>query len=118
MGHNLDPISVKFLLCHEHFIFSFLLSILLLIDWLSILLAFLTNLMKLSIVINNYKCFLGSVLPPYCLLAVLTNTFLHEADWKKIKEDNLKILKAQYLCNHLLHHTQILNLSLDDRKTF
>ena len=28
-------------------------------------------------------------------------------------EDNLKILKGEYLSNHLLDHTQILKLSLD-----
>ena len=27
-------------------------------------------------------------------------------------EDNLKILKVEYLSNHLLDHTQILNLDL------
>ena len=30
-------------------------------------------------------------------------------------EDNLKILKVEYLSNHLLNPTQILNLSLDDK---
>ena len=30
-------------------------------------------------------------------------------------EDALKILKVEYLSNHLLHHTQITNLSLDDQ---
>ena len=30
-------------------------------------------------------------------------------------EDDLKILKVEYLSNHLLDHTQILNLSLDDQ---
>ena len=29
-------------------------------------------------------------------------------------EDDLKILKVEYLSNHLLDHTQILNLSLYD----
>ena len=29
-------------------------------------------------------------------------------------EDDLKILKVEYLCNHLLDHTQILNSSLYD----
>ena len=29
-------------------------------------------------------------------------------------EDDLKILKVEYLTNHLLDPTQILNLSLDD----
>jgi hypothetical protein len=33
-------------------------------------------------------------------------------------EDNLKILKVEYLCNHLLDHTQILNLLLDDQTIF
>ena len=30
-------------------------------------------------------------------------------------EDNLKVLKARYLSNRLLDHTQILNLSLDEQ---
>ena len=30
-------------------------------------------------------------------------------------EDDLKILKVEYLSNHLLDHTQILNLSLYDQ---
>ena len=30
-------------------------------------------------------------------------------------EDNLKILKVEYLSNHLLDHSQILNLSFDDQ---
>ena len=30
-------------------------------------------------------------------------------------EDNLKILKVEYLSNHLLDHTQILNFSLYDQ---
>ena len=30
-------------------------------------------------------------------------------------EDDLKLLKVEYLSNHLLDHTQILSLSLDDR---
>ena len=30
-------------------------------------------------------------------------------------EDDLKILKVEYLRNHLLDHTQILNLSWDDQ---
>ena len=30
-------------------------------------------------------------------------------------EDDLKILKVEYLSNHLLDPTQILNLSLDDQ---
>ena len=30
-------------------------------------------------------------------------------------EDKLKIFKGEYLCNLLLEHTQILNLSLDDQ---
>ena len=29
-------------------------------------------------------------------------------------EDNLKLLKVDYLSNHLLDRTQILNLSLND----
>ena len=33
-------------------------------------------------------------------------------------EDNLKILKVEYLSNHLLDHTQILNLSLVDQTIF
>ena len=33
-------------------------------------------------------------------------------------EDNLKILKVEYLRNHLLDYTQILNLSLDDQTKF
>ena len=33
-------------------------------------------------------------------------------------EDNLKILKVEYLSNHLLDHAQILNLSLDDQTIF
>ena len=33
-------------------------------------------------------------------------------------EDNLKILKVKYLGNHLLDHTQILNLSLYDQTIF
>ena len=33
-------------------------------------------------------------------------------------EDDLKILKVEYLSNHLLDHTQILNLSLDDQIIF
>ena len=31
-------------------------------------------------------------------------------------EDNLKILKVEYLSNRLLDHTQILNLDLSDQK--
>ena len=34
--------------------------------------------------------------------------------WSQM-EDDLKILKVEYLCNHLLDHTQILNPSLDDQ---
>ena len=30
-------------------------------------------------------------------------------------ENDLKILKVEYLSDHLLDHTQILNLSLDDQ---
>jgi hypothetical protein len=33
-------------------------------------------------------------------------------------EDDLKILKVKYLSNHLLDHTLILNLSLDDQTIF
>ena len=33
-------------------------------------------------------------------------------------EDDLKILKWEYLSNHLLEHNQILNLSLDDQTIF
>ena len=33
-------------------------------------------------------------------------------------EDDLKILKVEYLSNHLLDHTQILNLSWDDQTIF
>ena len=33
-------------------------------------------------------------------------------------EDNLKILKVEYLSNHLLDHSQILNLRLDDQILF
>ena len=33
-------------------------------------------------------------------------------------EDNLKILKAEFLSNDLLDHTQILNLSLDDQTIY
>ena len=33
-------------------------------------------------------------------------------------EDDLKILKVEYLSYHLLDHTQILNLSLDDQTIF
>ena len=33
-------------------------------------------------------------------------------------EDNLKILKVEYLSNHLLNNTKILNLSLEDQTTF
>ena len=33
-------------------------------------------------------------------------------------EDDLKILKVEYLGNHLLDHTQILNLSLYDLTIF
>ena len=32
-----------------------------------------------------------------------------------LMEDDLKILKVEYLTNHLLHHTQVLNLCLDDQ---
>ena len=33
-------------------------------------------------------------------------------------EDDLKILKLEYLSNNLIDHTQILNLSLDDQTIF
>ena len=33
-------------------------------------------------------------------------------------EEDLKILKVEYLSNHLLDHTQILNLDLDDQTIF
>ena len=33
-------------------------------------------------------------------------------------EDDLKILKVEYLSNQLLDHTQILNLSLHDQPVF
>ena len=33
-------------------------------------------------------------------------------------EDDLKILKVEYLSKHLLGHTQFLNLSLDDQTRF
>ena len=33
-------------------------------------------------------------------------------------EADLKIVKMEYLSNHLLDHTQILNLSLVDQATF
>ena len=33
-------------------------------------------------------------------------------------EDDLKILKVEYLCNHLLDHGQILNLNVDDHTIF
>ena len=33
-------------------------------------------------------------------------------------EDDLNILKVEYLSNHLLDHIQILNLSLDDQTMF
>ena len=33
-------------------------------------------------------------------------------------EDDIKILKVEYLSNHLLDHTQILNLSLYDQTIF
>ena len=33
-------------------------------------------------------------------------------------EDNLKILNMEYLSNHLLDHTQILNFRLDDKTIF
>ena len=33
-------------------------------------------------------------------------------------EDNLKISNMEYLNNHLLDHTQMLNLSLDDQTIF
>ena len=33
-------------------------------------------------------------------------------------EDNLQILKVEYLSNHVLDHTQILDLSLNDQPYF
>ena len=33
-------------------------------------------------------------------------------------EDNLKILKVEYLSNPLLDHTQIINLRLDEQQIF
>ena len=33
-------------------------------------------------------------------------------------EDDLQIFKVEYLSNHLLDHSQILNLSLDDQIIF
>jgi hypothetical protein len=33
-------------------------------------------------------------------------------------EDDFKVLKVEYLSNHLLGHTQILNLSQDDQTIF
>ena len=33
-------------------------------------------------------------------------------------EDDLKIVKVEYLSNHLLGHTQILKLGLDDQTIF
>ena len=33
-------------------------------------------------------------------------------------KDDLNILKVEYLSNHLLDHTQILNFSLDDQTIF
>jgi hypothetical protein len=33
-------------------------------------------------------------------------------------EDDLNILKVEYLSNHLLDHTQILNLRLDEQTIF
>ena len=33
-------------------------------------------------------------------------------------EDDLQILKVEYLINHLLDNTQILNLSLNDQAIF
>ena len=33
-------------------------------------------------------------------------------------EDDLKILKVEYLSNHLLDHTQILNLSWDNQTIY
>ena len=33
-------------------------------------------------------------------------------------EENLKILKVEYLSNHLLDHTQILNLGLAEQTIF
>ena len=33
-------------------------------------------------------------------------------------EDNLNILKVKYISNHLLDHTKLLNLSLDQQSIF
>ena len=33
-------------------------------------------------------------------------------------EEDLKVLKVEYLSNRLLDHTQILNVSLDDQTIF
>ena len=33
-------------------------------------------------------------------------------------EEDLKVLKVEYLSNCLLYHTEILNLNLDDQTTF
>ena len=41
-----------------------------------------------------------------------------EDDLNILMEDNLKKLKVKYLSNHLLDHTQILNLSLDNQTIF
>jgi hypothetical protein len=41
-----------------------------------------------------------------------------EDDLNSLMEDNLKNLKVEYLSNHLLDHTQILNLSLNDQTIF
>ena len=37
---------------------------------------------------------------------------------RPLKEDDLKLLKVEYLSNHLLNHSQIFNLSLDDQAIF
>ena len=40
-------------------------------------------------------------------------------NWRRpLTEDDLKIFKVEYLCNHLLDHTQISNLGLDDQTLF
>ena len=41
-----------------------------------------------------------------------------EDDLNILMEDNLKKLKVEYLSNHLLDHTQILNLRLNDQTVF
>ena len=43
---------------------------------------------------------------------------LNEDDLQWKTKDDLKILKVEYLSNHLLDHTKIFNLSLDDHTLF